>query len=52
MVRPVPLEQEMTAVGKVIDRTRTMAISEATLTNKDGKIYATATATCRILAPS
>jgi uncharacterized protein (TIGR00369 family) len=52
MVRPVPLEQEMIAVGKVIDRTRTMAISEATLTNKDGKIYATATATCRILAPS
>lgn len=52
MVRPVPLEQEMMAVGEVIDQTRTLAISEGKLTNKDGKIFATATATCRILAPS
>lgn len=48
MVRPVPIGEELHAVAEVIDRTRTMAISEATLTNADGKIYAYASATCRI----
>ncbi|MEQ9586785.1 MAG: PaaI family thioesterase [Parvibaculaceae bacterium] len=51
MARPVPLGQELRAIGTVIDRTRTLAISEAALTDKDGKIYAHATASCRILAP-
>lgn len=49
MVRRVPMGEELHAVAEVIDRTRTMAISEGTLTNADGKIFAHATATCRIL---
>ena len=49
MVRPVPKDEELLAVGEVIDRTKTTAISKATLTNREGKIYAYATATCRIL---
>ena len=49
MVRPVPMGEDLHAVAQVIDRTRTMAISEGTLTNADGKIFAHASATCRIL---
>ncbi|MFL0357484.1 PaaI family thioesterase [Erythrobacter sp. GH1-10] len=49
MVRPVPINEELFAVGEVIDRTRTSAISQAMLKDGDGKIYAHATATCRIL---
>ena len=52
MIRPVPFEQQMRAVGEVIDRTRSLAISEATLTDMDGKIFAHASATCRIITPS
>ncbi|WP_421998784.1 PaaI family thioesterase [Roseovarius confluentis] len=52
MIRPVPFEQQMRAVGEVIDRTRSLAISEATLTDMDGKIFAHASATCRIVTPS
>ncbi len=49
MVRLVPMGEELHAVAGVIDRTRTIAISEGTLTNADGKIFAHATATLRIL---
>lgn len=52
MVRPVPINRELFAIGEVIDRTRTSAISQATLKDGDGKIYAHATATCRILGRS
>jgi uncharacterized protein (TIGR00369 family) len=49
MLRPVPLGIELRAKGKVIHMSRRLGISDATLTNDDGKIYAHATSTCMIL---
>lgn len=49
MLKPVPRGIELRAKGKVIHMSRRLGISEATLTDDEGKIYAHATSTCMIL---
>ena len=49
MLRPLPLGIELRAKGKVIHMSKQLGISDATLTDDDGKIYAHATSTCMIL---
>lgn len=49
MIRPVPLDKELTAIGKVINISGRLAVSEGRLQDGDGKILAHATATCMIL---
>jgi len=46
MLRPVPQDQELIAQGKAVHISRNIATSEGTLTSADGKLLATATATC------
>jgi len=52
MLRPVPQGVTLTAVGKVINVSKSIAVSEGTLKDSDGKLYAHATATCKILRPN
>jgi len=49
MIRPVPLDQKLTAIGNVINISNRLAVSEGSLQDGDGKILAHATATCMIL---
>jgi uncharacterized protein (TIGR00369 family) len=49
MLKPVPLGKELSAKGKVIHMSKRLGISEATLTDDEGSIYAHATSTCMIL---
>lgn len=49
MLRPVPKGKPLRAKGKVIHMSRSLGISEASLTDDEGKIYAHATSTCMIL---
>jgi len=49
MLKPVPQGIELRARGKVIHLSRRLGISEATLADDDGNIYAHATSTCMIL---
>lgn len=51
MIRPIPKEEELLAVGRVINLSRSLGISEGTLKSGSGKLLATATATCFILNP-
>ncbi|TSH78035.1 PaaI family thioesterase [Acinetobacter sp. RF15A] len=49
MCRPVPQNQPLTAVGKLINMSKNLAISEGEIMDEDGKLYAHATATCMII---
>ena len=49
MIRPVPRDRELTAIGKVISISSHLAFSEERLQDGDDKILAHATATCMIL---
>jgi len=49
MLRPVPQGKELRAKGKVIHMSKRLGISEASLTDDEGRIYAHATSTCMIL---
>ena len=51
MVKPVAKHTPLIADGKVINISRTIAIAEGTLKDRDGNLYAHATATCMILRP-
>lgn len=51
MCRPVPKDKTLLAVGKVINLSKNLAISEGQLIDEDGKLYAHATATCMIIHP-
>jgi uncharacterized protein (TIGR00369 family) len=46
MLRPVPLDQELLAEANTVHVSRNIATSEGTLRSFDGKLLATATATC------
>ncbi|MBR9727247.1 PaaI family thioesterase [Shewanella intestini] len=48
MVRPLPMYETIYAEGKLQNMSKSIAISEAKLTNKAGKLLATATCTCLI----
>ncbi len=41
----------LTAVGRIVTRGRRIAVTEATLKDDDGKVYAHGTSTCLIMAP-
>ena len=51
MVRPVPQNQRLIAKGSLMNLSKSLGISEGTLTTEEGKLLATATATCLILRP-
>lgn len=46
MLRPVPRDQDVVAEGRTVHLSRNIATSEGTLKSVDGKLLATATATC------
>ena len=49
MIRPVPRSTNLIAEGTVINISKSLGISEGVLKSKDGKLYATSTATCMII---
>lgn len=51
MCRPVPQNKPLQAIGKVINVSKNLAISEGQLIDENGKLYAHATATCMIIHP-
>ena len=51
MCRPIPINQELTAYGDIINISRSLGIAEGKIVDKDGKLYAHATATCMIIRP-
>jgi uncharacterized protein (TIGR00369 family) len=51
MLKAVPIEQDLIAEGRVINLSRSLGVSEASLRDADGALLAHATATCAILRP-
>lgn len=49
MCRPIPQNQTLTAIGKLINISKNLAISEGKIVDAEGKLYAYATCTCMIL---
>src|SRR5207245_9772813 len=49
MLKPVPLDQDLIAEGRIIHVSRSLGVSEASLRDTDGTLFAHATATCAIL---
>jgi uncharacterized protein (TIGR00369 family) len=52
MVRPIPKDTELHAKGKVLNVSKTVAISEGEIRDAAGKLYAHCTATCVITRPA
>jgi uncharacterized protein (TIGR00369 family) len=48
MLKPIPLEQELVAEGRVIHLSKKIGVAEGQLKDADGNLYAHATATCLI----
>lgn len=51
MFRPVPKNENLYAAGSIVNISKSFAASEATLKTQEGKLLATATATCKIINP-
>ena len=51
MCRPIPINQELYASGKVLNISKNLGIAEGTIIDENDKIYAHATATCMIIRP-
>ncbi|MFH7764932.1 PaaI family thioesterase [Acinetobacter sp. BSP-28] len=49
MCRPIPKDQQLLAIGKVINISKNLGISEGKIVDEDGKLYAHATATCMLI---
>ena len=49
MMRPVPKGIELFAEGKVINISKALGVSEGKLVDAEGKLYAHATCTCKII---
>lgn len=49
MCRPIPKNQDLTAIDHLINISKNLAISEGRIMDNNGKIYAHATATCMII---
>ena len=49
MCRPIPQDQELIAIGTVINISKNLGISEGKIIDENGKLYAHATATCMII---
>lgn len=52
MLRPVPKNQKLIAEGKAIHLSKRLGTADGTLKTTDGKLIATATATCFIQRPN
>lgn len=52
MMRPIPINTQLFAVGRVINISRNLAVSEGDIKDAEGKIYAHATCTCSIIRPN
>jgi uncharacterized protein (TIGR00369 family) len=48
MLKPVPLDQNLIAEGRVIHVSRSLGVSEASLRDTEGTLFAHAPATCAI----
>ena len=51
MLKFIPLDQELIAEGRLLHRSRTLAVSEGSILNGDGVLLAHGTATAAILQP-
>ena len=51
MCRPIPKNSPLIAIGKVINLSKNLGISEGKIIDEEGKLYAYATATCMIIRP-
>lgn len=49
MVRPVPLNEEVVAEGRILNISRNLGVSEGSIKTKAGKLLAHATCTCMII---
>ncbi len=49
MTRPIPIDTVLYAEGHVINKSRRLAISQGTIKDEKGKIYAHGSASCMIL---
>ena len=49
MMRPLPRDKNLIAEGNVINISKSLGISDGTLKNEEGKLFATSTATCLII---
>jgi uncharacterized protein (TIGR00369 family) len=49
MCRPIPFDTPLRAEGRVINKSRSLVISEGDIRDDHGNLYAHATATCMIL---
>ena len=50
MFRPVPLATKLIAEGQLINRSRTLGVSNGKLMNEEGKIFAYGSCTCKIIS--
>ena len=48
MMRPIPMNVRLLGEGRVINLSKSLGVSEATLKDENGKLYAHATATCKL----
>ena len=48
MLKSIPLEKDLVAEGRVINISKKVGVSEGTLKDAEGNLYARATATCMI----
>jgi uncharacterized protein (TIGR00369 family) len=49
MLKSIPLDRELMAEGRVIHLSRTIGVSEGSLRDEEGTLFAHATATCAII---
>lgn len=51
MLRPIPLNIELLAEGRLINVSKNLGISEGIIKDREGKLYAHGTSTCSIFRP-
>jgi uncharacterized protein (TIGR00369 family) len=51
MIRPIPTNTELIAVGRLINISKRLGVSEGDIKDLSGKLYAHATCTCSISRP-
>ena len=49
MLKAIPVDRELTAEGRVIHLSRSIGVSEGSLREDEGTLFAHATATCAII---
>jgi len=51
LIRPIPRDVELFAEGRLINLSKNIGVSEGTLKDSEGKLYAHGTSTCSIIRP-